>query len=104
MSKPIMFMISIVGVSPKKFEIGGVAPTESPAGHRDDDPRLRRRALRLGLVDVEPRLEERRAADAEDRVDAGAARLSDGLRQRHQLAVVVADVEDRDLVRGSRRP
>jgi hypothetical protein len=28
---PIMFMTSIVGVSPKKAEIGGVAPTESPA-------------------------------------------------------------------------
>ncbi len=31
MSMPIMFMISIVGLSPKKFEIGGVAPIESPA-------------------------------------------------------------------------
>ena len=31
MSMPIMFMISIVGLSPKKFEIGGVAPMESPA-------------------------------------------------------------------------
>ena len=31
MSMPIMFMSSIVGLSPKKFEIGGVAPTESPA-------------------------------------------------------------------------
>src|SRR4029453_15850024 len=29
--KPIRFMISIVGVSPKKAEIGGVAPTGSPA-------------------------------------------------------------------------
>ncbi len=28
---PIMFMTSIVGLSPKKDEIGGVAPTESPA-------------------------------------------------------------------------
>ncbi len=28
---PIWFMSSIVGVSPKKLEIGGVAPTESPA-------------------------------------------------------------------------
>jgi hypothetical protein len=26
-----MFMTSIVGLSPKKLEIGGVAPTESPA-------------------------------------------------------------------------
>ena len=31
MSMPIMFMISIVGLSPKNVEIGGVAPTESPA-------------------------------------------------------------------------
>src|SRR5262245_22988972 len=29
--KPIRFMMSIVGVSPKNDEIGGVAPTESPA-------------------------------------------------------------------------
>ena len=29
--KPIRFIISIVGVSPKKLEIGGVAPTVSPA-------------------------------------------------------------------------
>ena len=28
---PIMFISSIVGVSPKNAEIGGVAPTESPA-------------------------------------------------------------------------
>ena len=28
---PIMFMISIVGRSSKNAEIGGVAPTESPA-------------------------------------------------------------------------
>ena len=31
MSMPIMFMISIVGLSSKNAEIGGVAPTESPA-------------------------------------------------------------------------
>ena len=31
MSIPIIFMTSIVGVSPNAFEIGGVAPTESPA-------------------------------------------------------------------------
>ena len=31
MSIPIMFMISIVGLSSKNAEIGGVAPTESPA-------------------------------------------------------------------------
>jgi len=29
--KPIRFISSIVGVSPKNAEIGGVAPTESPA-------------------------------------------------------------------------
>src|SRR5690242_12186619 len=29
--KPMAFIISIVGVSPKNEEIGGVAPTESPA-------------------------------------------------------------------------
>src|SRR5262249_493250 len=28
--KPILFISAIVGVSPKKLEIGGVAPTESP--------------------------------------------------------------------------
>jgi hypothetical protein len=28
---PILFISSIVGLSPKKLEIGGVAPTESPA-------------------------------------------------------------------------
>ena len=33
--KPIRFMSSIVGVSPKKAEIGGVAPTESPAATGD---------------------------------------------------------------------
>ena len=27
---PIRFMISTVGLSPKKVEIGGVAPSESP--------------------------------------------------------------------------
>ncbi len=31
MSIPIRFMVSIAGVSPNAFEIGGVAPTESPA-------------------------------------------------------------------------
>jgi hypothetical protein len=29
--KPIRFISSIVGLSPKEFEIGGVAPIESPA-------------------------------------------------------------------------
>ena len=33
-----MFMISIVGVSPKNDEIGGVAPTESPAATVMDPP------------------------------------------------------------------
>ena len=62
-SKPIRFMISIVGVSPKKAEIGGVAPTESPRGDRE------RAVRRLGAVGVEPRLQEGRAADREGRID-----------------------------------
>ena len=61
--KPILFMSSIVGVSPKKLEIGGVAPTESPAaiviepsraslrylsnhGFRNDEPPMLKTGLR----------------------------------------------------------
>ena len=93
---PIMFMTSIVGGSPKKVEIGGVAPTESPAA-MVDDAALRLTGARLGRVRVEPRLEERRATDRECGVDARRREGVGGLGQRDQLAVVVADVEDRDL-------
>ena len=46
--------------------------------------------------DVEPRLEERRPADRERLVPSGAVRCPPP-RQRRQLAVPVADVEDRDF-------
>src|SRR5215204_4861466 len=73
-SKPIRFMNSIVGLSPKKAEIGLVA------------------------VHLEPLLQVGRAADREDRVAARRRQVVGGLRQRHELAVVVADVEDRGLL------
>ena len=53
----------------------------------------------LRAIDVEPRLQERRAADRERRVDRSAAgQVVGGLGQRDELAVVVGDVEDRDLL------
>ncbi len=97
MSMPIMFMNSIVGVSPKKFEIGGVAPTESPAAIVMTVASVPPERCASAVVDLEPRLEERRAADGEGRVDARRGEVVGRLRQRHQLPVVVADVEDRDL-------
>src|SRR6266536_3573887 len=53
----------------------------------------------LGPVLVEPRLEEGGAADGEGRVGrATPGEVVGRLGQRHELAVVVADVEDRHLL------
>ncbi len=65
-------------------------------GHRDVVAAVEA-AQRLGAVRVEPRLEVRGAADAERRADRVGR-----LRQRDQLAVEVADVEDRGLLPAAR--
>src|SRR4029453_198935 len=58
------------------------------AGHRD------RPVPSLAPVEVEPGLEERRPTDGERRVARSGARDVVGrLRERYQLAVVVADVQ-----------
>ena len=91
--KPIKFMSSMVGLSSKKLEIGGVAPIESPAATVIEPSR------RLGAVGVEPWLQEGGPADRERRVGRASAGERVGrLGERHELPVVVADVEDRDLL------
>ena len=97
MSMPIMFMTSIVGLSPKKSEIGGVAPTESPPPSDDVSfPSPDRLGLGTssnhGFRNAAPPMPKRRP----ERVRR--------LRERDQLAVVVADVEDRHLGELLRRP
>ena len=70
-------------------------------GRPDRVARGQRRDLagRLGAVGVEPRLQERRAADRERRVGGARARhVVRRLGQRRELAVVVGDVEDLELV------
>ena len=69
--KPIMFMSSIVGVSPKNAEIGGVAPTESPRGKRDRAVLAPRRGTQSnhGLRNAEPPM-------SKVGLTAGAGRLS----------------------------
>ncbi len=93
-SKPIMFMISTSGLSSKKFEIGGVAPPKESPPAIVIEP-----SVRFGAVAVEPGLQERGAADRERRVrSARAGDVVRGFRERRELGVPVADIEDRDLL------
>ena len=90
--KPIRFMSSIVGVSPKNAEIGGVAPTESPAATvKSTLAGLARYRRTTASGTPSPPI-------AKDGFAAAPVTLSAGLGQRHELAVVVGDVEDRDLL------
>ena len=91
---PIMFMISTVGVSPKKFEIGGVAPpNESPPVTRKTP------SAGVGLVRSNQVVEEGGSADGERRVRAPALEtLSAASASGANWRVPVADVEDRDLL------
>ena len=90
--EPHHVLISIVGLSPKKFEIGGVAPpNESPPVTRGD-PCPRRSARRRRTTASGTR---RRAIGNVGLTRAGAGDVVRRLGERGELPVPVADVEDR---------